>query len=129
MDDTISPDLTEPDPASYIGGDPVMAAIGTGHDYAETVQTQQEIDAAEKAKGAPLTDAETTAILTKHPSADTGLATGPQTTRAVGRWIADLPSKILKATWWIWAILALLIIIVVMILLAPYAKFIPTREG
>lgn len=112
-------DCTEPD--VYAGGDPIMGSVAVGHDYCDTVDATQEIDTAEAAKGAPLTDAETQAILAKHPSADTSLATGPQSTRAFGRFLKSIPGKILGGIpWWVWGIL----ILAILILLAPYAKIV-----
>lgn len=121
--------MDDSEPDVYAGGDPAMGSIGIGHDYVETMQTQSEIEAAETTKGKPLTDAETSAILAKHPSADVSIATGPQSTRAFGRWVKALPGMILGAIpWWLWAILLLALAI----LLAPYAKIaskvIPSSE-
>lgn len=68
--------LPPPDP--YAGGDPAAGAAAIGHDFEETQAAERELSAAEKAKGRPLTQAETAALLARHPAADVSLATGPQ---------------------------------------------------
>jgi len=112
------------DASAYVGGDPVAAGIGEGHDPEETLAAQQAIDAAEAAKGKPLTDADKAAVLAQFPSADASIATRPlyRGTRDAALWVADLPGKLLGAVpWWLWLAGG----VTVLVLLAPYAKFVP----
>jgi len=108
-----------------------MGSVAVGHDYCETEAATTEIDDAETAKGAALTDAETQAILDKHPWADPSLATGPAKARAAVKAVKDFIPKLNPLQyipWWVWGIL----ILAVLILLAPYAKIagklLPSRE-
>ena|SRR5216684_2531856 len=62
---------TTPDLASIVGaGDPVMAQVALGRDYAEQVKVAEEVKAAETAKGRELTDAEFERVAVEHPGVD-----------------------------------------------------------
>jgi len=113
------------DPAAIAGaGDPVMAAIGQGHDYEETLAASAAVDAAEASKGKPLTADEKTAVLANYPAADASIATRPlyRGPRDAALWVADLPGKLLGAVpWWLWLAGG----VTLLVALAPYAKFVP----
>lgn len=97
-----APGPDSPTIAEIVGaGDPIMAQVATGHDYAETVATSTELAAAETAKGRALTQAETAALLTAHPSADASLVQGQAAARALGRGLAAFFGSLWTVVKWV----------------------------